>query len=248
MMKHSYPMINSVKKNERHPTNSESIIHIFVGYRDTSRCSRRKILKNQLEERCGESKITMQLTKCIKTCDKIVPYKCYTRKTLSFAEFSSLHPDGIIYDPEIEIDLCTPDSLGAYILHKKAIWRQSYVSIDDATVSNDKVSDKVCCFIERIDHEDSNTQVHEQANFLIETFKAHPVSGKYLQGLIVYKNTQTDYERNHFPDLIIEFSIMPKSGKYFSALLKDFCKECTAARVYFGVYGRKQIVSSPKWV
>lgn len=196
----------------------------------------------------------MQSTKCVKPCDKTSPFKYYTRSTLSLSEFTALHPNGILKE-----DSTTPlnangadqqgrEVLGAFVLHKKAVWRRSYVSLSDTSAAKEKVSHKVCCFIERTDHHGNNTDVHEQANFLIESFKASPVSGKYLQGLNVYKNTQTDYDRMHFPDIVIEFTVLPNSGKYFAALLKDFCLNCTTARIRFGVFKRKQIVTSPEWV
>ena len=253
--------MNSIKKNERQPTNSEAIIHLFDGFYYTpnnasSRCSRRRrILKEQLEERCGDCKVTMQsMTKCIKDSDhntqKHSPFKYYTRSTLSLSDFTALHPFGVIKsdvsDGGVSDQQQGREILGAFVLHKKAVWRRSYVSLSDTSVAVEKVSHKVCCFIERIDHKEQNLKVHEQANFLIESFKANPVSGKFLQGLNVYKNTQID--RNGFPDIIIEFTVLPNSGKYFAALLRDFCADCTTVRVRFGVFKRKQIVTSPEWV
>jgi len=237
-------LLNSVIRNERHPTNSEDVIYFFEAYSDQTRCSKRKILQRQIEETCGDSKITMQATKCIKTCNAVTPFKYYTRSQMCLSELSSMHPDGVIN----KSDDPAKSTLGAFVLHKKAVWRKSYVSVTQISQSKEKVSHIVCCFIERIDRDSNNSQVHEQANFLIESFKAHPVSGKYLQGLTIYKNTQTDYETVHFPDTIIEFAIVPKSGKYFAALLRDFCTDCKTAKVSFGVYKRKQLLTSPEWV
>ena len=197
-----------------------------------------------MDEKCGEAKVTMQSTECIKTNCTVTPFKYYTRNRMCLSEFASMNPDGVIQESEDP----TKTILGAFVVHKKVVWRKSFVSITESGPTKEKVSHIVCCFIERIDHDESNKQVHEQANFLIESFKAHPVSGKYLQGLTIYKNTQTDYEKVHFPDTILEFAVVPQSGKYFAAVLKDFCRDCETVKISFGVFKRKQLLTSPEWV
>lgn len=171
------------------------------------------------------------------------PYKYFSRTTMSLAEFSSLHPDGTFHNKDSNVKIC----LGAFVLHKKNVWRSSYRSVSDLSTAKECASEKIVCLIVRIDHEERNQILHEHANFLIETFKAHPVSGKYLQGLAVYKNIQSD-DCLHCPNTIVEFAIHPKMGKYFVPLLETFISSCKDVKIVYGVYKRKHILGDVEWV
>lgn len=232
-------------RGERHPTNSDATIYFFVGW--TDRCHKgytMKILKKQLEDTTGNVKLTMELSGM--KPGSYSPFKYYTRTTMSLAELQAQYPDSTFHGD----DCSTKTTLGAFVLHKKAVWRSSYRSVSDLSNAKECPSEKILCFIERKDHESANCFVHQRANFLIETFKAHPVAGKYLQGLIVYKNIQTENVQDsfHCPDTIVEFAVHPKTGKYFIALLNSFCSTVKDVDIVFGSYKRKHILGDVEWV